>query len=263
MGIGFSFGGSKDKNKSETDRTQAVTGTNAGSISGSQQQSFWTPEQSNLAGILSNTLLGNLQNPDTQTQKLISGFQTGKGPAAAAAAAYKRAATGQGYGDIIDPKATEAMYAAIEKQTLEDILPKTTNAIAGNANLAGMLRSGPALKMQLENRNQIVNELAKQLMSLRYSDEQQRRQVAQEREGRQMAGAQGLQGLTEAKINAGMVDPQQATINNIMTMLGIRGTTTQQTQQNTSEQMTRALDEYIKSKGKGSSGSAGFSLGLG
>lgn len=256
MGFGFNIGGSKNKQESNQERNQNITGTSSGNVSGTNQTSFWTPDQQNLAGMLSNMMLGSMGGQQAnQTSDMIAKFQGGlKG----VKGAFRRAATGQGYENIVDPTAANNMYAAIEKQTLEDILPKSAAALSKNANMAGMLRSGPALKMQLENQGQIVNELSKTLSGLRYSDEQQRRQIAQDREGRQMAGAQGLMGVRQAQINAGLVNPQQNQINNILSMLGIRGTTNQTTDQNTSQNMTQILQDYLKSNGKNSGMSGGF-----
>lgn len=243
MGLGLSFGSSDQKQKSTRDQNVTGTTTQSGSASGwgNTQSSFWTPEQQGLASQLSGFLSGTFGQPTKRDQ--------------IANQALKRAASGEGYANIIDPAASDAMYAAIEKQTLEDILPKATRAMANEANLAGMLRSGPALQMQLDQRDQIVNELSKTLSGLRYQDELQRRQIEQDREGRQMTGAQAL-------ISA---NPQQQKINNILQMLGLRGTATeatqQQSQQQSIENLARTLVEKIK--GKGSQDSNGLSLGLG
>jgi hypothetical protein len=246
MGFGLSLGGSSKKEKSTTDREQELSGTTntTGQSSGwgGSQSSFWTPEQQGLAARLSG-LLGGSWGGTSQAQK--TGVDS-----------LTRAATGQGYQNIIDPKASNELYASIEKQTLEDILPKATNAIAKEANLAGMLRSGPALQMQLQNRNEVVNQLMQTLSGLKYQDETQRRDIEREREGRQASAGQAL--ITS--------DPQQQQINNILSMLGIRGsaseTSRQSTQQQSTEDIARQLDEFIKSKGKTTGMSAGLSAGL-
>lgn len=246
MGLGISFGSSSKKEKGTQERDQTLTGTTSTTGqtwgTGGTQSSFWTPDQQNLASKLSGYLSGNWGATPQQ--------QTGID-------ALTRAATGQGYGSIVDPTRANELYASIEKQTLEDILPKATRAIAGEANLAGMLRSGPAMQMQLESRNQIVNQLMQTLAGLKYQDEQQRRQIEQEREGRQASAGQALFAN----------DPNQQAIGNIMQLLGIRGATTEATQQQSSQQSTeniaRILNELVKSKGKVSGSNAGFSLGLG
>lgn len=251
MAIGLSLGtGSSDSHSrtsqlqrqraSQTQRTQGTTDTSG---AGQVQSSFWTPQQQSLASNLSGYLSGGFGQPSAWQQ--------------AGTSAMQQAATGQGYKDIVDPKAAQDLYASIEKQTLEDILPKATQALAGQANLQGMLRSGPALQMQLNQRDQIVNELAKTLSGLKYQDETQRRDIEREREGRQMPAGQAMT----------QMDPNQAAINNVMQMLGIRGTSTEtsETQQH-GESMTEALQRIWNSmfqRGYGSGGGSQQSLGFG
>jgi hypothetical protein len=251
MALGLSWGTGSSKQgtttsaieklrSSETQRRQSeqdITG------SGTSEQSFWTPEQQSLAAHLSGYLGGTMGGAPSAWQQ-------------AGTSAMQRAATGQGYSNIIDPKASNELYASIERQTLEDILPKATQALAGQANMAGMLRSGPALQMQMEQRDQIVNELAKTLAGLKYQDETQRRDIEREREGRQLPAAQAMT----------QTDPNQAAINNIMQMLGIRGTATEATQtQQHGETMDQVLQRIWRSmfdRSYGSSRSSNQSLGF-
>lgn len=171
----------------------------------------WTPEQTGVAktlggqiqtGMDSGWAQGQTQATPYENQALeaLSRYLSGNQDAQAA---YQRAMTGQGYTNYVDPKANEERYAAIEKQTLEDILPKTTQAIAKNANLSGMLRSGPAVQMQLDNRNAVVNNLSNTLASLKQQDEEAKRNMMATREGRQLEGAAASDQAAGNQLQAG------------------------------------------------------------
>ena len=238
MGIGFSFGDSDKQEKSTTNRTQTMGGTSTSETTGqtsgwgSSQASYWTPQQQKLASQLTE-VLGSSWGKPTEAQ------QTGIG-------ALTQAATGN-YSD----DAMNAYYAALKKETLENLLPEATDTIAKQANLYGMLNSGAGLQQQLDKRNEVVNSLASTLANMQL-------QTARDREGRQMEAAKAL--ISN--------DPHQQQINNIMSMLGIRGQTSETSQQagKTSQQsiesLARTLTDYIRQKGKGSASNEGYSFGF-
>lgn len=179
MPIGFSWG--KDTKKTD--------------------QQFWTPEQQQLSKTLGPWLqswIGQgatpyggqfVAGPSKYEQGALDWLNKymGKTPATygQAEGAVSRALTGD-YKDIIDPTATEKFYGAIEKDVLKRILPKTTENLAQNANLAGVFRSGRHAQTQLENVADITSRLGETLAGLRHADEQTRREIARERERRQI-----------------------------------------------------------------------------
>lgn len=179
--------------------------------SSAYSKNFWTPGQTDVSNLLGNQIqqgfgqgMDQFSTPTDYEQTALgnlANFQQGLSPDQQAA--YNRAITGKGYDNIIDPATTDALYQGIQKQTLEDVLPRTTKAIAENANLSGMWNSGPAAQMQLDNRNQVVNQLATTLAQLRSNDEQQRRQIAMQRENNQLPAAQALDAATQNRLQAG------------------------------------------------------------
>lgn len=245
-GWGLNIGGSSGKQKSTTESDLSQTGQRisneytSGWNTGQTRTSNWTPEQQRLASQLSGYLSGSWGG--TNADKL-------------AMSSLKRAASGEGYADIVNPEATDRLYAAVEKQTLEDLLPKSTNTIANQANLSGMLRSGQGLQMQLDNRNNIVNNLATQLAQMKYSDEQASRDIAREREARQIDAANSMIAN----------NPTQRNIQNLLQYLGIRGATSESRQSQSQEQQQQDIAEtllkhlYEKTKGK----TSGMNVGLG
>jgi hypothetical protein len=102
--------------------------------------------------------------------------------------ALSRALTGQGYGSIVDPAAAERMYQAIQDRTMKDILPKAVESASTQANVGGMLRSGTGQQLVTDEIGRVARALSEQLAGLKYQDELQRRDVAREREGRQLQG---------------------------------------------------------------------------
>ena len=101
--------------------------------------------------------------------------------------AAQRAASGD-YGDIVDDKATDALYQSIKAQTLKE-LPELQNTMASNANLSGMYFSGGHEKMQGDLLSDTQSSLLNKLAEMKYGDEQQRRDIALDREQRQLSGA--------------------------------------------------------------------------
>lgn len=302
MGIGLSFGGSKQKQEGKSTTTQNLTGqttTDQTGQSNTQQQqntvgtgqtntSLWTPEQQRLAQLFGTNLTQGLQTgfqPTTYQQTALNQLGQFQAGSPQVTEALQRAMTGQGYQNIVDPAANDAKYAAIEKQTLQDILPKVIQGTANQANLAGMLRSGKGMQLQLDNVGQITNQLANTLATLKQQDEQQRRQIELDREGRQLPAAQQAQGNQLAQLQAGFQyggAEQDMQYNNpltqqLMQFLGLRGQATQdttqqqqqtgttatQTQQKTVEDMIRDLYQQTQTKGKTTGMSGGFNLGLG
>jgi hypothetical protein len=72
---------------------------------------------------------------------------------------------------------------------------------AGQANIGGMLHSGTGQKLVTDEMGRIVRALSEQLAGLKYSDEQQRRDVAREREGRQLSAIPQVGGLSAAELS--------------------------------------------------------------
>jgi hypothetical protein len=179
--------------------------------SSAYSKNFWTPGQTDVSNLLGNQIMTGFAQgmdqfstpTDYEQQALgnLKDYQSGISPDQQAA--YQRAITGKGYDNIIDPSTTDALYNAIEKQTLESTLPRTTKAIAENANLSGMWNSGPAAQMEIDNRNQVVNQLATTLAQMRANDEQQRRQIALQREQNQLPAAQALDTATQNRLATG------------------------------------------------------------
>lgn len=199
MPFGISFGGKKEKGKRYTD--------------------YWSEWQKQLGktmgGQLQQGLTGDWQSrfaqptPYEQISLGMLGDWMGSTPEswADAQGAARRAMTGEGYKDIIDPKRTEELYGAIESRTLKDILPKVLRSASGVANIGGMLRSGPGAQMQFDEMTKVSNKLAETLANLKYQDELQRRGISREREARQLqAIPAGLQigELPLRQIQAGM-----------------------------------------------------------
>jgi uncharacterized protein YerC len=122
-----------------------------------------------------------------------------------ASGAMSRALTGQGYDQIVDPAAAEKLYGAIEDRTMKDILPQAVKAASTQANVGGMLRSGTGQKLVTDEIGKIVRALSEQLSALKYSDEQQRRDVAMQREGRQLQAVPQVGGLSAAEF--GRIQP--------------------------------------------------------
>lgn len=102
--------------------------------------------------------------------------------------AAKRSASGD-YKDIVDDKATDALYHSIKAQTLKE-LPELQNTLANNANLSGMYFSGGHEKLQGDLLSDTQTSLLNKLAEMKYGDEQQRRDIALDREQRQLSGAQ-------------------------------------------------------------------------
>lgn len=117
-----------------------------------------------------------------------------------ASGALSRALTGTGYSNIVDPAAAENLYGAIENRTMKDILPKAIEAASTQANVGGMLKSGTGQQLVTDQIGQIVRALSEQLSALKYSDEQTRRDVAREREGRQLQAVPQIGNLQSAEL---------------------------------------------------------------
>jgi hypothetical protein len=116
-----------------------------------------------------------------------------------AGGALSRALTGQGYNNIVDPAAAEKLYGAIQDRTFKDILPQAVESASTQANVGGMLRSGTGQKLVTDEIGRVARALAEQLAGLKYSDEQQRRGIAREREGRQLQAVPQVGGLSAAE----------------------------------------------------------------
>lgn len=198
----FNFGGTftGDYGKSKTDYDR--------------QTDYWTPEQKKTSkSLFSGVVKPGFENygdiytgqPTNIEQTALKNLQAygGQTPGYAgdASAALQRALTGQGYSNIIDPTATENLYSSIQERTLKDILPQAVTAAAGEANVGGMLHSGTGQKLVTDQIGQIVRALSEQLSTLKYSDEQQRRDIAREREGRQLSAIPQTQTLTSEMLS--------------------------------------------------------------
>lgn len=180
-----------------------IGGGLSGSKSGSQKKwkssyDYWTPEQKKASG----QLWGSVMQPGYKDYVSIytgqptdieqSGLDLLKDYGAGSSqlmeqgsGALSRALTGQGYQDIIDPAAAERLYASIQDRTMKDILPKAIESASTQANVGGMLRSGTGQQLVTDEIGRVVRALSEQLAGLKYSDEQSRRDILREREGRQ------------------------------------------------------------------------------
>jgi hypothetical protein len=118
-----------------------------------------------------------------------------------AGGALSRALTGKGYSNIVDPAAVEKLYAAIQDRTFQDILPQAVRSAAGEANIGGMLRSGTGQKLVTDEIGRVARALSETLAGLKYSDEQQRRDIAREREGRQLSAIPQVGNLSAAELS--------------------------------------------------------------
>jgi hypothetical protein len=135
------------------------------------------------------TALGQLQAYGQQTPQYMGEAQ----------GAMSRALTGTGYNNIVDPAAAEKLYGAIEDRTMKDILPKAVESASTQANVGGMLRSGTGQQLVTDQIGQVVRALSEQLAGLKYSDEQTRRNVAREREARQLQAVPQVGNLSSAE----------------------------------------------------------------
>lgn len=192
--LGGSFGG--EKTKSEYDR----------------KRDLWSPEQKKTSrslyggviapGFESSPYTG--QPTDTERTALSQLQQYGQAQPQymqQAGGALSRALTGEGYQNIVDPAAAERLYGSIQDRTLKDILPQAVTAASNQANIGGMLHSGTGQKLVTDEIGKIVRALSEQLSTLKYSDEQQRRGIAREREGRQLSAIPQTGTLSAAELS--------------------------------------------------------------
>lgn len=162
---------------------------------------YWTPQQKKASGQLWGTVMqpgfGNYQSiypgqpTDIEQMGLSQLRQYGaQSPQlmAQGSGALSRALTGQGYQNIVDPVAAERLYSAIQDRTMKDILPEAVRAASTQANVGGMLRSGTGQQLVTDEIGRVTRALSEQLAGLQYSDEQTRRDIAREREARQLQG---------------------------------------------------------------------------
>lgn len=162
-----------------------------------RQADYWTrPQTKTSESLYRGVIAPGMQNypytgkpTDIELSALqkLQGF-TGAQPAYMdqAGGALQRALTGQGYQNIVDPEAAERLYGAIQERTFKDILPQAVRSAAGEANIGGMLHSGTGQKLVTDEIGRIARALSEQLATLKYSDEQQRRDIERERESRQL-----------------------------------------------------------------------------
>ena len=177
-----------------------------------RQSDYWTGKQKQTAGKLYDVMAPGFKSyesiysgqPTDIERTALSQLQTyGQPPSymGEAGGALSRALTGEGYQNIIDPTATENLYKSIEERTLKDILPQVMRGAANEANIGGMLHSGTGQKLITDQMGEIVRALSEQLSALKYSDEQQRRDIAREREGRQLTAIPQAGTLSAAELS--------------------------------------------------------------
>lgn len=213
-----------------------------------RQSDFWTPEQKESAkrlysgtispGLDRNQFTGQPTDIENMTLANLRQF-TGSQPTLfpEATGALNRALTGQGYSNIVDPAAAEKLYGTIQDRTFQDILPQAVRSAAGEANIGGMLRSGTGQKLVTDEIGRITRALSETLAGLKYADEQERRSIEREREGRQLQGvgqAGTLQNLQLGQMMPGLqyggmerdiagTQYQNPLTNLILAYLGLRG----------------------------------------
>lgn len=166
-----------------------------------RQADYWTPEQKKTSQSLYQGVVapGFQQYGDIYTGQPTDIEQMGlnqlrqfgaQGPdlMAQGSGALSRALTGQGYQNIVDPAAAERLYAAIQDRTMTDILPRAVESAATQANVGGMLKSGTGQQLVTDEIGRVSRALMEQLAGLKYQDETQRRNIAREREARQLQG---------------------------------------------------------------------------
>jgi hypothetical protein len=177
-----------------------------------RQTDLWNPQQKQTAGKLWGGVIkpGFEQNiysgQPTDIEQTAIGQLKGFGEQTPAymdqaGGALSRALTGTGYQPIVDPAAAEKLYGAIEDRTMKDILPKAVTAASTQANVGGMLRSGTGQKLVTDEIGKVVRALQEQLATLKYADEQERRSVGREREGRQLQAIPQAGGLSAAEFS--------------------------------------------------------------
>lgn len=158
---------------------------------------YWTKDQANAArqlygGVIKPGLTGSpFTGQPTDIEQTALSQLKGYGEAqpsymGEAGGALSRALTGQGYSNIVDPAAAERLYGAIQDRTMTDILPQAVKSASTQANVGGMLHSGTGQKLVTDEIGRIVRALSEQLAGLKYGDEQARRDVAMQRENRQL-----------------------------------------------------------------------------
>jgi hypothetical protein len=180
-----------------------------------RKSDFWTPEQKDTSkqlyqgviqpGFSDSPYTGQPTDIERASLSQLQGFVGTPQYMSDASGALSRALTGQGYNQIIDPAATEKLYGAIQDRTMKDILPQAIKSASTQANVGGMLRSGTGQKLVTDEIGKVARALAEQLATLKYSDEQQRRGVAREREGRQLTAVPQVGNLSGAEF--GRIQP--------------------------------------------------------
>lgn len=180
----------------------------------SEQEAWtWTPEQRDIASKLSQyfgsqigkglpAYTGRFVAPMSQYEQQGLGslgqYLSG-GPSktlGTAQDAIQRALTGD-YADIVSPESTQKLFSRIKEQTLGTVLPELQDTLAKNVNLSGMYFSGPHMESQRKLQETTGEQLLNTLAQLEYSDEQKRRDVALERERRQLEAVPSALSLSQ------------------------------------------------------------------
>ncbi|NNF99487.1 MAG: hypothetical protein HKM93_08925 [Desulfobacteraceae bacterium] len=100
---------------------------------------------------------------------------------------------------VVDGAATDALFERIKRRTLNEDLPELQNSLAENANTRGMYFSGKHGAKQNDLIRDTGERLMDKLAEMKYGDEQMRRSVAREREGRSYNTIADLVGRTHSE----------------------------------------------------------------
>ena len=178
-----------------------------------QERDLWTPEQKKTSkdlhgGVIqpgfdkySDIYTGQPTDIEQTALSQLQGYSGTPQYMGDASGALSRALTGKGYDQIVDPAAAEKLYGAIQDRTFQDILPQAVKSASTQANVGGMLRSGTGQKLVTDEIGKVTRALMEQLSALKYSDERQRRDVAMQREGRQLQAVPQTGNLSAAEFS--------------------------------------------------------------